>query len=347
MIAVIMAGGSGTRFWPLSRNNNPKQFLKLFNNKSMIRLTYERLLNLVSPEDIFVVTTQAQVALTMEHLPELSITQIIIEPCGMNTAPCIALSSIYLSKLYDIDEICYILPADHYIPDSKLFSETLQQAIEPASQNSLLSFGINPEYPATGYGYIEVDNAAQGNAFHVKQFKEKPDYQTAVKFLKSGNFYWNSGMFCWKLSAIINNFEIHCKDILDVARLVLEEIDIEKQTTIYKTISKLPIDIAIMEKSDSVKVIPAKFQWSDVGNWYSLSNLMEKDTDNNYFQNEGCAINANNVSVFSEKFVSIIGLQDIVLVETPDSILLTTNNQSETVKETVEYLKKCNKTQLL
>ncbi|MCK9329035.1 MAG: mannose-1-phosphate guanylyltransferase [Candidatus Cloacimonetes bacterium] len=338
MIAVIMAGGSGTRFWPLSRENKPKQFLKLFNNKSMIRLTYERLLNFISPNDIYVVTTQKQASLILEHIPELSITQIINEPCGMNTAPCIALSIAYLEKLYNKDEIMYILPADHYIPDIETYQQTLLKAIEPVQDDSLLTFGIIPDYPATGYGYIEAGNKYSSDVFHVKQFKEKPDFDTALKFINSGNFFWNSGIFCWKLSTITRYFELLKPQIIETARKVFSDASHENQLSIYCTIEKTPIDIAIMEKADKVTVIPAKFKWSDVGNWYSLSNLFNKDQNNNYLQGNGITIESTGNSIFTNKFTGLVGVDDILVCETDDALLILNKNMAENVKTLTNLL---------
>lgn len=347
MIAVIMAGGSGTRFWPMSREAYPKQFLKLFNNKSMIRLTYERLLNFVNKDNIFIVTTQSQVPLIMEHIPELLITQIIIEPYGMNTAPCIALSAIYLNKLFNKDEIMYVLPADHYIPDEEHFSATMKKAIDVANNNNLVTFGIIPSYPATGYGYIEADKENYDlDAFHVKQFKEKPDLQTAINFIESGNFYWNSGMFCWKISAIIESFKNLAPEILDKCKCVLNEIEFDNQREIYKSVQKNPIDIAIMEKSNNVKVIPVSFTWSDVGNWFSLSELMKKSDHNNYPE-DTISIDSFNNSVFSNKQVALIGVNDLIISETDDAILVCSKDKTEEVKNIVNQLKESNSTELL
>jgi mannose-1-phosphate guanylyltransferase len=334
-----MAGGSGTRFWPLSREKLPKQFLKLFNDKSMLRLTYERLLSFIENKDIFIVTTKSQVALINEHIPELKETQIIIEPCGMNTAPCIALSSIYLKSLYDIEEKVLVLPADHYIADEKAFVKYMRVAMNESYSQKLLTFGIVPTYPATGYGYIEAGDEFLPAMFHVKHFKEKPDIELATQFLSKGNFYWNSGMFCWTIQTILESFKKYYQEILNIANEVSKETCPLKQKGIYQTIPKLPIDIAILEKADNVIVMLVDFAWSDVGNWYSLSELMPKDEARNYKMGNGCLMSSEGNSVFSDKFIALVGVSDLLVVDTNDALLIINKDKAEQVKKVVDYLK--------
>ena len=342
MIALIMAGGSGTRFWPLSRENNPKQFLKLFNNKSMIRLTYERIIPFISPNDIYVVTTQSQVSLINEHIPELTPTQIIIEPCGMNTAPCIALSAIYLSRLYDSSEKMIVLPADHYISDSEAFRNSIKTAIELSNDENIITFGVTPTYPATGYGYIEAGEKISERMFLVKHFKEKPNLQAATEFLSKGNFYWNAGMFCWTIKSIITQFNLHCPEIISIASGTLNETEYANILKHYLTMPKMPIDIAILEKSDNVFVLPVAYAWSDVGNWHSLSELQSKDENNNHFLYDSFSLDSCNNSVITNKFIALIGVSNLIIVDTDDSILILDKNRAENVKQISEFLKKSN-----
>lgn len=339
MIGLIMAGGSGTRFWPESRQSLPKQFLKLFNNKSMLRLTYERISTFIENKDIYIVTTQSQVPLILEHIPELSITQIIVEPYGMNTAPCIALSAVYLEKLYDKSKSILVLPADHYIPETEAFKTAMLKASDASKNHKLVTFGIVPNYPATGYGYIETDAEYSDGMFHVKQFKEKPDFSTASEFLARKNFYWNSGMFCWTIESIIDSFTKYQPEILQIAHEVINEIDLDKQKCLYKKMSKAPIDIAIMEKANNVIVQTVSFTWSDVGNWFSLSELMPKNEDSNYFKSDNYSENSANNSVFSNKFTALIGVNDVIIVDTKDALLVINKKESEKVKQVVDYLK--------
>jgi mannose-1-phosphate guanylyltransferase len=347
MLSLIMAGGSGTRFWPQSRESLPKQFLKLFNNKSMLRLTYERLLSFIESKDIYIVTAQGQVELIKEHLPELTSEQIIIEPMGMNTAPCIALATLYLQARYNSNEPMLVLPADHYIPDIDAFSGAMSTALKVAQEhNYLITFGIIPTYPATGYGYIETGKGFLPKMFHVKHFKEKPDLATALGFLEQKNYLWNSGMFCWNIATILDSFHKYNADILRVADKTLQENDRNKQKEIYKTIPKTPIDIAILEKADNVITMPLNFTWSDVGNWFSLSELMPKDEYNNYFANNGYVIDSEGNSVFVDKFTALIDVSNLLVIDTHDALLITHRDRGEAVKQVVEYLKE-NKKELL
>ena len=189
MIALILAGGSGTRFWPMSTNKLPKQFLKLFNNKSMLQLTFERLEAIFCFEKIFIVTIKEQIPLIKEHIPNINDDNIIIEPFGMNTAPCISLSISYLKRKFDNNETVFVLPADHYIPNEQEFSSEIKQGIKYAENDVLLTYGITPTYPATGYGYIESGDDFQNGLFRVKHFKEKPDFCLASEFISKGNYF--------------------------------------------------------------------------------------------------------------------------------------------------------------
>ena len=333
MIALILAGGSGTRFWPLSTDKLQKQFLTLFDNKSMLKLTYERLLSFLPKENIFVVTTYDQVPLVYDYLPELNVCQLIVEPCGMNTGPCIALSIAYLLWNYNREERVLVLPADHYIPDTEMFKEYINKADELAKDNILITFGIKPTYPATGYGYIEQGEKITDGMFHVKQFKEKPNFELAKIFLEHGNYLWNSGIFCFSIFSIIQSFEKYCKSLFEkvVEVSCINDIKIKKQK--YSEIQKLSIDIEIFEKADNVAVIPVDFIWSDVGNWSSLHDLMVKDENNNYFTNSSFSLNSKNNYIKSNKFVALIGIENLIFVETDDSILICNKNDAELVKE--------------
>ena len=343
MIALIMAGGSGTRFWPLSRENNPKQYLKLFNNKSMIRLTYERCLEFTKNEEIYVVTTENQVKLIQEHIPELNESQIIIEPSGRNTAPCIALAIIYLSELYEHNETILILPADHYVPDTESFKKSIFKACEQTSNNRIITFGVTPTYPATGYGYIESGAEVSEGMFLVKHFKEKPDLLTATAYLsQSNNIYWNTGMFCCTISSLLDNFELHCPHILMAALDTHQAENNFTKLMIYSATPKTPIDIAILEVSNNVCVIPIDYAWSDVGNWFSLSELLPKDSDFNFFNNTHAQNNSSNNFVISTKFVALLGVSDLVIINTEDTLMILHKNQAEHVKSLVDSLKSAN-----
>ncbi len=343
MIAVIMAGGSGTRFWPQSRMAKPKQFLEVMGEKSMIRLTMDRLIEELPVEKIFVVTAESQVALVKKHLPELPAKNIIIEPFGMNTAPCIALSYAYIKRFASLTETMIILPADHLITKVDAFLENINKSQELARSSFLVTFGIIPTYPATGYGYIQAGEAANDFSFQVAQFKEKPNYETAQEFLKSGNFFWNSGMFAWTIGAIEEAYHKYLPEVTKVLDLIEaewnsngEKADIAK---IYAQMPKIPVDIGIMEKAEKRAVIPVDLGWSDVGSWRALADISEADRDGNTIPKESFVVDSQGNYIRSKKFVALIGVEDLVLVETDDAILLAKKERAEDVKKVVEYLK--------
>ena len=343
MIALIMAGGFGTRFWPQSRADMPKQFLRVVGEKSMLQLTVDRLLPLIPLQRIYIVTAASQVALVKEHLPQLPVENIIIEPFGMNTAPCIALSVEHLKRLYPSDTTMIVLPADHVIKDSSAFLDSLKQADTAANAGNLVTFGIVPEYPATGYGYIEAGSEKFPGVYEVLRFKEKPDYDTAVGFVESGNFYWNSGMFAWHLGTIAAAF----KELMPTLDGVLQEIGKKWDSAgtdadindLYAFMPRTPIDIGIMEPAQNRVLIPVQIGWSDVGSWKALADLSASDSDGNSFMEAGIALASKDNYVYSNKFTALIGVENLCVIETPDAILVCSKESAEDVKKVVEYLK--------
>lgn len=343
MIALIMAGGIGTRFWPASRKSNPKQFLNIVSDDSMIQMTVKRLSPKIKIEDIYIVTAESQVELTKQHLPELPEENIIIEPFGMNTAPCIALSAKYLARRYNKNEKMIVLPADHLIALKDDFLASLEIGEEAANDNNLVTFGIKPDYPATGYGYIEAGQKIDENKFSVVQFKEKPDQETAQVFLDSGNFYWNSGMFMWKIGTILDAYHSYLPKVAEVLNKIDERwnedgssADISSE---YALMPRIPVDIGIMEQAEKRVIIPVDYGWSDVGSWKALFEISKKDSNNNVLKCVNQIINSNNNYVSSEKFVALIGVDNLVIVDTKDALLITNKDDSEDVKKIVEKLK--------
>jgi mannose-1-phosphate guanylyltransferase len=342
MIALIMAGGSGTRFWPLSRKSKPKQFLKIRGEKSMLQLTVERLQSRIPIEKVYIVTAQSQVPLVQEHLPLLPLENIIIEPFGMNTAPCIGLSLAYLKSRIPGEESIVVLPADHVILNTEGFLDSLDQAEQPAAAGNLVTFGIVPDYPATGYGYIEAGEALAAGIFKVKRFKEKPDVETAKGFLQQGNFYWNSGMFFWKLDTIWKAYQ----QLLPAVVSLLEEIMFiwKHQSAaanivdVYAKMPRTPVDIGIMEPAEKRAVIPVDYGWSDVGSWKALADITPADAAGNSISSVNMTIDAKGNFVASEKFISLIGVENLCVIETADAILITTKDRSEDVKKVVDAL---------
>ncbi|MDD2227842.1 MAG: sugar phosphate nucleotidyltransferase [Candidatus Cloacimonetes bacterium] len=343
MIALIMAGGTGTRFWPVSRQNFPKQFINVQGSTSMLQKTVERLLPKVCMHDIYVVTAADQVHLVKRQLPRLPEDNIIAEPFGMNTAPCIALSVEYLKARYADGEVMLVVPADHVIRDVPAFLNSLIPAEKEARNGRLITFGIVPEYAATGYGYIEAGEEIAPKVLSVLRFKEKPDKDTAEQFLKSGSFYWNSGMFCWSIGAIYDAF---CKLLPEIPKLTATIADIWESkglnadiSDIYAKMPRLPIDVGIMEKAEQRGVIPVAYGWSDVGSWKALADITITDREGNHFSSYGTALEAKGNYVQSSKFTAIIGLDNVCVIETPDAILVCTKDKSEEVKKVVDMLK--------
>jgi mannose-1-phosphate guanylyltransferase len=351
MIALIMAGGTGTRFWPVSRKSRPKQFLKISGEKSMIQLTVERLAGLIPSENIYIVTAQSQVELVRDHLPQLPPDNIIIEPFGMNTAPCIALSLAYLANRIPPTENIVVLPADHVILNTEAFLESLRKAEQPATEGHLVTFGIVPDYPATGYGYIEAGEQQAEGIYHVIRFKEKPDVETAREFLKQGNFYWNSGMFFWRFETIYKAFEDYLPQVIGLLkeiRFIWKHQNAQASIVdVYANMPRLPIDIGIMEKAEKRAVIPVDYGWSDVGSWKALADISPQDEQGNYMPAEHMVIDAANNYVSSDKFVSLIGVDNLCVIETEDAILITTKERSEDVKKVVDKLQEQKQDELL
>ncbi len=351
MIALIMAGGFGTRFWPVSRKNFPKQFINIQGSTSMLQKTVERLLAKVLMHDIYIVTAANQVELVKQHLPRLPEDNIIIEPFGMNTAPCIALSVEFLRARYSDNEVMLVLPADHVIKNVPSFLSSLVPAEQEARKGRLITFGIVPDYPATGYGYIEAGAQISDKVFDVLRFKEKPDRATAEQFIRSGSFYWNSGMFCWSLGAINDAFSNLQPDIPRLTTAIAgiwskQGIDADISEP-YSQMPRLPIDIAIMEKADKRGVIPVNYGWSDVGSWKALADITPADPKGNHFAPSGLAVNAKGNFTQTSKFTAIIGLDNICVIETPDSILVCSKEEAEDVKKVVDYLTNSEITDLL
>ncbi len=351
MLALIMAGGIGTRFWPLSRETNPKQFLNIVADKSMIRMTVERLLSKIKMEDIYIVTARSQVSLIKEHLQELPDENIIIEPFGMNTAPCIALSAQYLARKRDNNEVMIVLPADHLIRDRDDFLSSLAIAEKSAENDFLVTFGIKPGYPATGYGYIEAGKKCDKDCFLVKQFKEKPDLETAKEFLESGNFFWNSGMFMWKIETILKAYKNYLPKVTQILEKIDDKWNLEGLSTDisdeYAEMPKVPVDIGIMEKAEKRVVIPVDYGWSDVGSWKALYDISEKDENNNVLKCENEIIDSKNNYVNSEKFVALIGVENLIIVDTKDALLISRKVDSEQVKKIVNKLRDMKRNELL
>ena len=342
--AVIMAGGRGERFWPKSRNNRPKQFLSLTSDgETMIQKTVKRLSPLVSAEDIFIVTNAAYADLVNDQLPDVPRENILCEPCAKNTAPCIAFAAAIIQKKYG-DAMKLVLPSDHLIGYENIYIKTLQTAIRTAEEgNNLVTIGITPAYPETGYGYINFGKEA-GDAYEVERFVEKPDLPTAKKYLASGKYLWNSGMFVWKASAIMYNMKQFMPEIHDGAVRIGDSYgtDSYEETLIkeFTAFTSESVDFGIMEKASDIYTIPGSFGWDDVGSWLAVERINETDDKKNYFDGDVIAVDSERTTVCGGKrLVAAIGTRDIVIVDTDDVLLVCSKNNTQDVKKVIAQLK--------
>ncbi len=342
--AVIMAGGRGERFWPKSRNNRPKQFLSLTSDgETMIQKTVKRLSPLVSAEDIFIVTNAAYADLVNDQLPDVPRENILCEPCARNTAPCIAFAAAIIQEKYG-DAMMLVLPSDHLIGYENIYIKTLQTAIRTAEEgNNLVTIGITPAYPETGYGYINFGKEA-GDAYEVERFVEKPDLPTAKKYLASGKYLWNSGMFVWKASAIMYNMKQFMPEIHDGAVRIGDSYgtDSYEETLIkeFTAFTSESVDFGIMEKASDIYTIPGSFGWDDVGSWLAVERINETDDKKNYFDGDVIAVDSERTTVCGGKrLVAAIGTRDIVIVDTDDVLLVCSKNNTQDVKKVIAQLK--------
>ena len=349
--ALIMAGGRGERFWPKSRKSLPKQFLSLTGDgKTMIQLTVERILPLV---DIYIATNRSYKALVRQQLPELPEENILCEPVAKNTAPCIGLGAMHIAKKYE-DAVMFVLPSDHLIKYNAMYLDTLRRASEVAEEGeNLVTLGIMPDYPETGYGYIKFQpDARKGVAFEVERFVEKPDLETAKRYLATEQYLWNSGMFIWRISTILHNMEKYLPEtyaglgrIRDAIGASEENEVLEKEFALFKSES---IDYGIMEKADHIYTLPGTFGWDDVGSW----NAVERIQPANEFGN---VVNGNAVTVDTKrciiqggkKLIATVGLEDIIIVDTDDALLVCEKGDAGEIKKVLENLKICNRTEYL
>jgi len=349
MIALIMAGGVGTRFWPLSTKSKPKQFLNILGKRSMIQQTVDRILPLIEYKDIYVVTNCEQTELVKEHLPKIPEENIIAEPYGRNTAACIGFGAILLSDKYTAGETMLVLPADHYIGKPDKFLEIVSFAAKFARESeNLITFGIQPSFPATGYGYIESGekiSIQKFPIFQVKRFKEKPDFETAKAFLHSGNFSWNSGMFLWTFGSILEAFKKYMPDLyhqLVKIRTLWGQNKKSEIKKIYQSLQSIPIDIGVMEKADNAAVVPVDIDWNDIGSWKAVYDMMPKDEKRNYFSGNIISLNSKDSYVLSEnekKVIALAGVENLIVVDTKDALLICKKENAQDVKKIVEILR--------
>ncbi len=348
--ALIMAGGRGERFWPKSRKTMPKQFLSLTDDgKTMIQLTVERISSLVDMEDIFISTNKDYKKLVLEQLPEIPEENILCEPVGRNTAPCIGLGAIHVAKKYD-DALMMVLPSDHLIKYTKMFVNTLSDGCGIAEKGpNLVTIGITPDYPETGYGYIKFNpEISDGHAFGVDRFVEKPTLEVAKEYLETEEYLWNSGMFVWKVSTILNNIQKFMPETYQGLLKIQEAIGTEQQDAVlestFSNFKSESIDYGIMEKADNIYILPGTFGWDDVGSWLAVERIRKTNESGNVVEGNIITVDCkNNIIQGGKKLIATVGIEGLIIVDTEDATLVCDKDSAGDIKKVLENLKICNR----
>ena len=338
---LIMAGGSGERFWPLSTKEKPKQLLKIFSNKSLIRLAYERILPLVDKEQIFIATNEIQLKALKEELPEINDSRIIIEPAFRDTASAIAYGSLMISKYYDNPTIC-VLASDHLIANEDEFRKVIRIAEIEADKGNIVTLGIKPEYPETGYGYIEVGETILNKPTKALAFKEKPNLELAKFYFNSGKYLWNSGMFIFKYGTILEALKKHSPNHYNIS-IELSKLENNGVFTannirdIFMKFEKKSIDYAVMEKANNIVVIPSSFGWNDVGSYLAFDELFTKDENNNVTYNvKSITVDSTNNIIISQEDnhnINLLGINNMVIVITKNDLLIIPKDRCQEIKK--------------
>lgn len=347
MKAIILAGGSGSRLWPLSREMYPKQLLSIDGKTSLLQNTFKRLTSVIDVKDILSITNIKHYSDVKLQLNKISSSNIVLaEPLGKNTAPAIACSLEYFRQNSNEDDIVVIVPSDHLITDTNAFIDTLKDGEQLAKIGYLITFGIKPSYPETGYGYIKTANMI-GSGYKVEKFVEKPDLQTAKKYLSEGNCFWNGGIFMGKISVFMKEFASLAPEIYSNLRRIDFKNNLKIDYSIYENMPSISIDYAVMEKSSKIALVNLKSDWNDLGSWQSLYDVKEKDADGNVLTGKVVINNVKNSFIYSQKeLVAVSGLEDIILVETEDAIMACKRDGSQDVKKLFEKLKESDTTKL-
>ena len=352
--ALIMAGGRGERFWPRSRRNMPKQFLSLTDDgKTMIQLTVERIMPLVDMKDIYIATNKDYRQLALEQLPGIPEENILCEPVGRNTAPCIGLGAVHIAKKYE-DAIMLVLPSDHLIKFNKMYLTTLRDACRIAEKGTnLVTIGIMPDYPETGYGYIKFDaKEPEGGAYRVDRFVEKPSLEVAKEYLAAEEYLWNSGQFIWKVSSILKNLKQYMPDTYERLLRIQEAIGTEEEEQIldreFHEMDSQSIDYGIMEKAKDIYILPGAFGWDDVGSWLAVERIKKTNEFGNVVNGNIITVNTKNCIIQGEKkLIAAVGLQDLIIVDTEDATLICEKDNTGDIKKVLENLKICNRDEYL
>ena len=345
--AILMAGGVGSRFWPVSTAEFPKQFHDMLGSgDTLIQKTFSRLSKLIPVENIYILTNERYNNLVLEQLPIVKQAQVLLEPAMRNTAPCILYASLKIQKL-NPNAVMVVAPSDHWIEDEDTFSDNLKQCFDFCSnEDALMTLGIKPTFPNTGFGYIEYDKLDENPIKSVSQFREKPDYETAKSFLTSGNFLWNGGIFIWSVKSILQAFEKFQPQMNSLFLKGFESYNTYSETTFinenYADAENVSIDYAILEKAKNVYVLPATFDWNDLGTWGSLHEKLDKDESNNAVVNATVLLknaSSNIISTSKDKLVIIDGLEDFIVVDKDNVLLIYPKSKEQEIKGIVASLK--------
>jgi mannose-1-phosphate guanylyltransferase len=345
--AILMAGGVGSRFWPVSTQDFPKQFHDMLGTgDTLIQKTFNRLANLIPKENIFILTNERYNDLVFEQLPGVTKRQVVLEPAMRNTAPCILYAALKIQKENE-DAVMIVAPSDHWIEDENAFSNNVQQAFDFCSKNdALMTLGIQPTFPNTGYGYIEFDKTSQENIKPVHQFREKPDYETAKTFIEQGNFLWNAGIFMWSASSVLKAFKTNQPKLYSLFESGYSVYNTEFEDDFirdnYAKAENISVDYALMEQSKNVYVIPATFDWNDLGTWGSLYDKLDKDTDGNAVVNAQTLTedaSGNMIRTKADKVVVVDGLQDYIIVDKDEVLLIFPKTKEQDIKKVLQKVK--------
>ena len=344
MKCVILAGGSGTRFWPYSRYNRPKQLLNILGEKSMLQMTIDRFKKVKKVTDIYIVTRKDLYNTIIKEVEGIDKDKVIVEPSGKNTAPAIGMMASYFA-LENPDSIMGVFPADHLIVGHQKYEKAISTAYHLANKGeNLVTIGIKPNYASTAYGYIQYDEKGEQDhidAYHVKTFAEKPHQKLAERFVASGDFVWNAGMFFWKVGTFMNSLKTHMPDLAEILIKIGPKIHSRKSfSNLWEMIEPESIDYGLLEKADNIYVVCGDFDWNDIGSWNALYDVLNSDKNGNIIKGSGKVMNGNNNLIHSkDRFTAILGLDDIVVVNTDDATLVVSREKVEEVKSLVEFLK--------
>ncbi|MCR4646189.1 MAG: NTP transferase domain-containing protein [Oscillospiraceae bacterium] len=342
LTALVMAGGRGERFWPVSRERCPKQFLSLTDDgETLIQKTVRRLLPLVAPEDVYIAANAAYSGLIVAQLPEIPPENILTEPCSRNTAPCIGLAAGIFAKVYG-DAVMLVLPSDHLIRDTALFCEDLRTAVHAAESGSLVTLGIPPAYPETGYGYLHC-TPGEG-CCKVTQFVEKPPRETAEQLVQSGKWLWNSGMFVWRVGAIRAALRIHQPMLYAQVETIADAWGKPSYADVlaanYPALPSVSVDYGVMEQAEDICAVPCRFGWEDMGSWRALERIGDADPEGNCLHGDVVTVDSTGCTVSGqEKLIAVLGLREIIIVDTPDALLVCSKHSTQDIKKLTAALR--------